>query len=44
MRLELNFQLKQLQTLGVRAHRHWAVAGPAWITLALVWGYWMYEG
>lgn len=35
-----------LHRLGITYYpdKHWAVAGPAWITLALVWGYWMYEG
>ncbi|KAG2424198.1 hypothetical protein HXX76_014731 [Chlamydomonas incerta] len=35
-----------LQELGITYYpfKYWAVAGPAWLTLALVWGYWVYEG
>ncbi|KAG2430329.1 hypothetical protein HYH02_013806 [Chlamydomonas schloesseri] len=35
-----------LQELGITYYpsKYWAVAGPAWLTLAIVWGYWVYEG
>ncbi|KAG2496579.1 hypothetical protein HYH03_005401 [Edaphochlamys debaryana] len=35
-----------LHRIGVTYYpsKHWALAGPAWLTLALVWGWWMYEG
>ncbi|EFJ50464.1 hypothetical protein VOLCADRAFT_48549, partial [Volvox carteri f. nagariensis] len=35
-----------LHSIGITYYpsKYWAVAGPAWLTIAVVWGLWLYEG
>ncbi|GIL91965.1 hypothetical protein Vretifemale_19649 [Volvox reticuliferus] len=37
---------RHLHSIGITYYpsKYWALAGPAWLTLAVVWGLWLYEG